>query len=365
MTKREKIEKLFDPQINDILLADFLAPRQVREELAVFLGVKSEKELLDRLGVDFYYLSCRDISQNECSLPFYHGPELYMDEKERTCPFGIQWHRKVRNDKFGVDEAISGPFAGEGITIDDILAFDWPSPDFFDFTPLSAECDQYADKIIVGGLWSAIHGDSFRMMGFENFLLNIAMDRPLVKALVDRVTEFYLEVNRRYFEAVKGKMDIFFMGNDFGSQNGLLMSEEDWHDLYYENYKKLIQLAHDYGFKVMVHSCGSITPLIPYLIELGVDILDPVQITTKDMDPKSLSSKFGNRIVFHGAVDTQNVLPFGSVTDVDEHCTMLIRELNTYGNFIVAPCNNILPGTPYPNITAIYKTVQAFRNKFY
>ena len=361
MTKREKLEKLFDPQIKDILLADFLAPRQVREGLAEFLGVKSEKELLDRLGVDFYYLSCRDISQNECSWPFYHGTALYMDEKERTCPFGIRWHRKVRDDKFGVDEAISGPFSGDGISIEEILAFDWPLPGSFDFSPLSAECDQYPGKIIVGGLWSAIQGDSSRMMGFENFLLNIAMDRPLIKTLVDRVTEFYLEVNRRYFEAVKGKMDIFFMGNDFGSQNGLWMSEDDWHDLYYENYKKLIQLAHDYGFKVMVHSCGSITPLIPYLIELGVDILDPVQITTKDMDPKTLSSKFGDRIVFHGAVDTQNVLPFGSVAEVGEHCSWLIKELNTNGSFIVAPSNNFLPGTPYGNIAAVYETVKTNR----
>jgi len=361
MTKREKLEKLFDPHVKDILLSDFLAPRQVREGLAEFLGVKSEKELLDRLGVDFYYLSCRDISQNECSWPFYHGPALNMDEKERTCPFGIRWHRKVRDDKFGVDEAISGPFSGEEITIEDILAFDWPSPESFDFSPLSAECDQYAGKIIVGGLWSAIQGDSSRMMGFENYLLNIAMNRPLVKTLVDRVTEFYLEVNRRYFEAVKGKMDIFFMGNDFGSQNGLLMSEEDWHDLYYENYKKLIQLAHDYGFKVMVHSCGSITPLIPWLVELGVDILDPVQITTKDMDPKFLSSKFGNRIVFHGAVDTQKILPFGSVADVEEHCTMLINQLNTNGNFIVAPSNNFLPGTPYRNIAAVYGTIKTYK----
>lgn len=357
MTKIEKLEKLFDPHVKDILLSDFLAPRQVREGLAEFLEVKSEKELLDRLGVDFYYLSCRDISQNECSLPFYHGPALYINEKERTCPFGIRWHRKVGDDKFGVDEAISGPFSGEGTTIEEILAFDWPSPGSFDFSPLSAECDQYTDKIIIGGLWSAIHGDSFRMMGFENFLLNIAMDRPLVKALVDRVTEFYLEVNRRYFEAVKGKMDIFFMGNDFGSQNGLLMSEEDWLDLYYENYKKLINLAHEFGFKVMVHSCGSIFPLIPYLIELGVDILDPVQITTKEMDPKTLSSKFGNKIVFHGTVDTQNVLPFGPVTEVVEHCSWLIKGLNTNGNFIVAPCNNILPGTPYENIIAVYDTI--------
>ncbi len=258
MNKDEKIKVLFDSGCPDILLSDFLAARQVRHETMQYLGVDTEKELLNRLGVDFYYLSFRDLSQNECCLPFYHGPSLLLDESFRTCPFGIRWNRKVGDDKFGVDEAIEGPFAKEGITEKDILDYPWPEAEWFDFTELSEECDRFNDKIIVGGLWSGIHGDSNRMMGYENFLLNIAMNKPLVKTLVDRMTTFYLETNRHYFEVVKGKMDIFFMGNDFGAQGGLLISEEDWTELYYHNYKKLIDLAHNYGFKVMVHSCGAI-----------------------------------------------------------------------------------------------------------
>lgn len=363
MTKQKKLEGLFNQDMKDILLSDFLAPKQVRDELAGYLDVKSERELLDMLGVDFYYLSFRDISQNECCLPYYHGPSLLLEENERQCPFGIRWHRKVKDDKFGVDEVISGPLSFDEITVEDILAYEWPSPESFDFSTLSAECDQYADKIIVGGLWSAIQGDSSRMIGFENYLLNIALNRPLIKALVDRLTEFYLEANQLYFEAVKGKMDIFFMGNDFGAQNGLLISEEDWLDLYYENYKKLIDQAHGYGFRVMVHSCGSIAQLISYLIDLGVDILDPIQTTANNMDPQFLGSEYGGRIVFHGAVDTQKVMPFGSVSEVEKHCEWLISKLNTNGNFIIAPSNNFLPGTPYPNIVAVYNTVKSIRNQ--
>ncbi len=153
------------------------------------------------------------------------------------------------------------------------------------------------------------------------------------------------------------------MGNDFGSQNGLLISEEDWVDIYYDNYKKLIDFAHGYGFKVMVHSCGSIETLIPYLIKLGVDILDPVQITTKDMDPASLSSKYGKNMVFHGAVDTQNILPFGTLDEVKYHCSELIEKLNVRGNYIVAPSNNFLPGTPCRNIMTVYDTVKSLKRK--
>lgn len=362
MNKQQKISKLFNPEERDILLCNFLAPLGVRKELMAFIGVTNEKDLLDSLGVDFHFLSCRDLSQNESALRFYHGPALPVSETHRVCPFGIRWHRKVRDDKFGVDEAISGPFSREDVTEEDILAFPWPSVKDFDFSPLASECLDHSGRIVIGGLWSAIQGDSSRMMGFENYLLNTALNRPLVKTLVNRVTDFYLEANMRYFEAVKGEMDIFFMGNDFGSQSGLLLSVEDWLDIYYENYGRLINLAHDYGYRVMVHSCGSIEPLLPWFVKLGVDIIDPVQITARDMEPASLSQKYGKDLVFHGAVDTQEILPFGTEDQVSAHVRDLAGKLNEYGNYIVAPSNNILPGTPCRNIISIYETVAGLRS---
>ena len=196
------------------------------------------------------------------------------------------------------------------------------------------------------------------MMGYENCLLNIAMNMPLLNVLIDKMTEFYLEANRRYFDVVKGKMDIFFIGNDFGTQSGLLMSEQDWKELYYQNYKLLIDLAHQYGFKVMVHSCGGIEPLLPYFVELGVDIIDPVQITSSGMDPVVLSEKYGGDLIFHGAVDTQNALPFGTPFEVYDHSMDLIQKLNTNGNYIIAPSNNFMPGTPPINIVEVYKAAK-------
>jgi len=361
MKKEDKLKSLFDPKIKNILLSDFLAGKQVCEEVKEFLGVKSEREMLDNLGIDFYYLSCRDISQNECSLPYYIGPDPFMNDSKRKCPFGIQWKRDVKDDKFGVDEAISGPFADADITEKEILDYQWPKAEWFDFSKLPLECDSFSDKIIVGGLWSGIHGDSNRMMGYENFLLNIALNRPLVKVLVDRMTEFYLEVNQQYFEAVKGKMDIFFMGNDFGSQNGLLISEQDWEDIYYENYKTLIDLAHSYGFKVMVHSCGSIEPLLPRFIELGVDIIDPVQITAENMNPGILAGKYGEKLVFHGALDTQHIFPNDTLESVYNHCNNVISSLNSNGNLILAPSNNFMQGTPPENIEKAYRVINDWR----
>jgi len=340
------------------VLIDYLATRPVTKELMDYLSVQDESALLDRLDCDFYYLSCRDISQNETVLPYYNGPQLDYTSNERSCPLGIRWKRLVYDDKFGCDECIGGPLSDESVTIEDILNFEFPKPEWFDFSPLISECEVYKDKIIVGGLWSAIHGDSFRMMGFENYLLNIACNKPLVKTLIDRMTDFFLLMNTHYFETLKGKTDIYFMGNDFGSQNGLLISVDDWKELFYDNYKRLIDLAHSYGLLVMVHSCGGIEPLIPHFIELGVDILDPVQVSASDMNAELLGEKYGKYIYLHGAIDTQHVLPFGTPDEVKEHVMHLVDNLNKYGTFIGCPSNNIMAGTPAENILMVYNTLK-------
>jgi len=344
--------------MNKLLLSDFLATKQVTVPLMEYLSVNTERELIDTLGCDFYYLSCRDISQNESCLPFYKGPKPECTKTERKCPLGIRWKRKVFDDKFGVDEVIDGPLMKDNIEVEDIQNFRFPEPEWFDFSPLADECNQFKDKIIVGGLWSGIHGDSYRMMGYENFLINIAVNRHLIKTLVNRMTDFYLTLNRHYFEVVKGRMDVFFMGNDFGSQSGLMISLDDWKDIYFNNYKKLIDQAHGYDLKVMVHSCGSIEPLLPFFIELGVDIIDPVQTSAKGMDPVSLVRKYGKDLYFHGAIDTQSVLPFGSTRDVKSHVLEMVSKLNEYQQYIVVPSNNFMPGTPPQNIKMVYSTIQ-------
>lgn len=362
MNKTEKLSSLLNPDVRNFMLTDFLAPESVRKELMSYLKISTEDELLNFLGVDFYYLSFRDISQNESCLPYYRGTLDEFTGGTRICPFGILWHRKVFNDKFGVDEAITGPFAGGDYSEKDVLDHSWPNPLDFDFSGLNAEAERNRDKLIVGGLWSAIQGDCARMMGFENYLLSTALNRPFVKTLINRLTDFYLETNERYFNCLKGNLDIFFMGNDFGTQSGLLIAEEDWYELFYENYKKLINLAHSYNLKVMVHSCGSIEPLLPHFIELGVDIIDPVQITAKDMDPAGLSLKYGKDLAFHGGIDTQEVMPFGTPKQVVSHLVELVAQLNQYGNLIVAPSNNFMPGTPVENILKLYEVAAAIKD---
>lgn len=333
---------------------DYLAHAETDRKLRVHLGCSSEEELLDRLGCDFFYLPGRDISQNEGFLPYYRGPTLAMSETERTCAFGIRWRRGAYDSKFSVDEAIAGPLA----TIEterDILRHRWPTPADFDFSPLQEESEKHSDRVIIGGLWTGIMGDAYRLHGFQNFLLNLALKPHLMRTLINKMTDVYMELNRAYFETLKNRMDVWFFGNDFGGQEGLLLSRDMWQDFFCENIKRLTDLAHSFGLRVMMHSCGAVGEIIPDLIETGVDILDPVQVKAAGMEPQSLADRFGGRIVFHGGVDTQDVLPFATPEQVAAHALEVAAVLGEQGGYIFAPSQVLGPDIPMQNIVTMYE----------
>ncbi len=357
MTSQERFAAACDHRLPDRAPVDYQAKRDADALIRAHLGVASERELLDALGCDFYYLSGRDISQNEAALPIYRGPALPTTETERVCPFGIRYQRSAYDFKFGADEVIRGPLE-DAESPRDVLRHPWPEPRWFDPEPLLAECEAFADKVIVSGFWTAIFGNAYRMHGFANFLMNMALRPELIRTLVNRMTDFYLELNDRLFSALRGRIHLYYFGNDFGSQSGLLFSPKMWLDFYREPYERLIGLAHSYGLKVMAHSCGGIAELIRHFIDAGVDILDPVQTTAEGMDPRALKDRFGDRLVFHGAIDTQEVLPKGSVEEVRRHCTETLETLGAGGGYLFASCNAIQADTPMANVEAMYETAR-------
>jgi len=357
MNSKERFMAACNHQTPDRVPIDYQAGRAIDKKLRSYLGVTSEKELLDELCCDFYYLSVRDISQNEGSMKIYRGPKLDITETQRTCPFGIRYLRAQHDWKFGADEVISGALENAE-SAKDVLKHSWPKPEWFDVESLIEECEQNADRVIISGFWTAIMGNSYRLLGFEKFLMNMALKPEMIKALIKRMCDFYMALNDRLFSALKGKIDVFFFGNDFGSQNAMLFSEEMWLDFFLEPYIRIIALAHSHGLKVMVHSCGAISPILKHLIKAGTDIIDPVQITAKDMMPERLKEKFGEKMVFHGAIDTQNLLPSATVETVYQRTLDMIKILGANGGYILAPCNNLQSDTPVKNIEAMYRAAQ-------
>lgn len=349
---RERFAATLAHERLDHPMLDYIAERDTDRELRRALGCDTEEALLDTLGSEFFYLPGRDISQNEGFLPFYRGPELSIRESERTCPFGIRFSRGAYDSKFTVDHAIRGPLEDASST-SDILRHPWPKPSHFDYSSIVGVAEAHRDRVLVGGFWSGILGDVVRLYGFERFLTDIALNPDLVRTLIDTVTDVYLELNEMLFSLLDGILDVYFFGNDFGTQNGLLMSVDMWREFYFENTKKLCDLAHSHGLAVMMHSCGAIAPLIEDFIEAGVDILDPVQTSAAGMAPAGLAERYGGRLVFHGGIDTQSVLPTVSPEEAADHAGDVA---SAFGAGYIA-CGSQLygPDIPTENIIAVYR----------
>jgi uroporphyrinogen decarboxylase len=356
-TSQERFLAACCHRVADRAPVDYLAHPSVDAMLRRHLRVDTEKDLLDRLGADFYYLPGRDISQNEGFAPFYVGTPLTQTETERICPLGIRFRRGAGQSKFAVDEAIAGPFV-RGATPRDILDHPWPRPADFDFSPLQECCNANRERVLVGGLWSGILGDSYRMYGFDRFLLDMAAEPQTIHTLVDRMTEMYLQLNDAIFSLLRGKLDVWFFGNDFGHQQGLLFSANMWADFFAKNIKQMCDLAHSYGLRVMMHTCGSVAKLIPLLIEAGVDILDPVQVSAVGMNPAELKAAFGQQLVFHGGIDTQHVLPKASTEEAFQHARRTLKILGANGGYIFSPSQIFQADIPVENIAAVYRAAQ-------
>ncbi|MFI4911911.1 MAG: uroporphyrinogen decarboxylase family protein [Sedimentisphaeraceae bacterium JB056] len=361
MTSRERFLAAVNHKQPDRAPIDYLASPQADRAIKDYYGIKTEAELLDIIGSDFYYLSCRDISQNESSLPFYRGLCAgVINDNERVCPFGIKWQRGAYDSKFAVDDAIESPLKNAQ-TEKDILDYQWPKISDFDFSGFNEEIEANKERVIIGGFWSGILGDCYRMHGFENFLLNIAMNPTMIKTLINRMTDFYLELNNHLFEQFKGRIDVWFFGNDLGSQAALLFSPQMLSEFFIPGFKKLADNAKSYGLKVMMHSCGAISEIIPLLIEASVDIIDPVQVTATGMDPQKLKSELGDKITFHGGIDTQQLLPYGTPQQVKMEAKRILDIMTPGGGYIYAPSQILGPDIPAENVAAMYSVFNTFR----
>ena len=177
----------------------------------------------------------------------------------------------------------------------------------------------------------------------------------IAEAISRRAAEFYGGLAMRAVEAGDGRVDIIGSGGDIGTQRGMMLDPELWRRYIKPNSEQLIRQFKDMGLKTFYHSCGSIVPIIEDLIEMGLDILDPIQPKATGMEPEELKNRFGDRLTLHGAVDEQELLPYGTPEDVRRTVKHLIRVVGKDGGYIVCPAHAIQPDTPVENVVALYE----------
>jgi uroporphyrinogen decarboxylase len=277
-----------------------------------------------------------------------------------TYPTGI-WEdvwgvrrKRVQISSGTYDEVCESPLAGS-TTVEEVAAHRWPDPDWFDYSDIADQCRRYKDYVLVGGSWGAIFGDAYRLQGMETFLMNMVLYPEVVHAIIERVEHFYYQVNERIFDAANGQLDIYYFGNDFGTQRDLLISPEMFREFFLPGLTRLAHQGKERGMAVMFHSCGAVGALIPDLIAAGVDILDPVQGQATGMDPLELKAKFGDKICLHGGIDTQQLLPFGTVEQVKQRVRRVVEVVGRGGGYILAPDQSLQGDVPLENILAIYR----------
>jgi uroporphyrinogen decarboxylase len=242
---------------------------------------------------------------------------------------------------------------------DRINDFPWPDPSKY-ISP--DECKAVVNSVpsgypIVGVIWSAHFQDACAAFGMETALVKMLIEPEMFMAVINRITDFYLKANEIFYRATKGKLDAVLIGNDFGSQTGLMVSPQKIKEMVLPGTRKLVDQAKSYGLKVIHHSCGSIHAIIPDLIALGVDAIHPIQALATGMDAYILKKDFGERVSFCGGVDAQNLLVFGTPAQIKQKVSELKKLFPT--GLIISPSHEaILPDVNPQNIEALFKAVK-------
>jgi len=188
----------------------------------------------------------------------------------------------------------------------------------------------------------------------ENLLADLLDAPEMAEFLLDKFTDFYVAFFDCMFTAAQCRIDLLRIADDLGTQQGLLLGPDMFSRVFAPRLKRLIDLAHSHDVLVMFHSCGSIVPYIEPLIALGVDVLDPIQVTAAGMDPQMLKERFGARLCLHGSIDTQRLLPRGTPAEVADTVRRMCRVLGAGGGFILAPCHVLQTDVPTANVLALY-----------
>ncbi|MHC4441255.1 MAG: uroporphyrinogen decarboxylase family protein [Planctomycetota bacterium] len=296
-------------------------------------------------------------------LDVIHAPRAFgtgetiknISENSFIDEWGVQWH-KLQKGHYYVKQA---PFEIEA-TPQAVENFKWPNPkDMVNVEGLAEAIKKlrdetdYAISIELQGRVMSI-GQFLR--GFENWMADLALNESFVQALLERTTQIQMEVNHIILDEVGDLLDIVYTADDLGGQNGPLLSPATAKRLFNPHLGRLWgHIRENTSAKLLHHCCGSIYPFISDFIELGVQALNPIQVSAKNMDPAKLKSQFGKDMCFWGGVDTRQVMPRGTTQDVRDEVALRIEQMGPGGGYVLAAVHNLQPEVPAANIVELFR----------
>ena len=309
--------------------------------------VAVHEPILQALDIDLRYVS-PGAPDNKPDIPV--GEDGYQDE------WGVT-RRKPPSSLYY--DLVKSPLAGP-ITVQDIANFPMPDPRDPGYTRGLRErllhYRENTDYAIVLRLPSVFVHTTQYLRGFEDWFMDLAADKKLAAALFDAVTEQSTALAEEILKVGGDLADVVYTSDDMGFQNGPMVSPELYRQLFKPRHQKFFDTVKKYTSAfVHFHCCGSIYKLLPDFIELGVDVIHPVQVAAKDMDSSILAPEFGDRLSFWGGIDTQKVLPTGTTEEVKAEVRQRIRDFAPGGGYILSAVHDIQPDVPVKNIIAMYE----------
>ena len=368
MNHRERVLAAINRQPVDRLPTDIWATQEVWNRLRAHFGTENNLDVFEHLKID----GIMGIT------PPYIGPAINVADVinivEDSAAAGVphtgtkgkveagyyenEWRMGFRQQPYdsGVyDEQVHYPLA-EAETIEDLEAYPWPSPDWYDYSALPALAAQYPERAIMCGYTAVFYYHNL-LRGLELSLMDPLLKPDFTHHLLGRISQFFNEYHRRCFEAAGNLIDIAQVTDDYGSQSSLLISPKLFDTFYRQPVQEAIDLCKSYDIIVFHHDDGDMRRLLPRLTDMGINVLNPIQWRCGDWDLAALKAEFGDRICFHGGVDNQYTLPFGTPDEVIAEVHWLKQILGSDGTgFIIAPCHNIQANTSVENIVTMYET---------
>ncbi len=351
MTPRERILATINRQPVDSLPVDLWCSPEVLDSLREYTGIQDEFAVYNKLGID----------KIVWIFPGYGGRFFDPNDSGEITMWGVPT-RMVKAGKATYQEYINPPIAGY-YDPEELLTYpSWPLPDRFDYDDAKILAEKARSwNFATIGPWISHFEIYCQMRGLENALLDTLAFPEFLDATIEKIDAVQTVMLERFLTELGDLIDVVFISDDMGMQDNMLISLESWETHFKSRLKGWCDLIHSYGKKVLYHTDGAVLPLIPGLIECGIDILNPIQHVCPGMERVNLKNQFGKDLIFHGGVENQKTLPMGTVEDVIRETRTCLDTLGKDGGYICCSCHNAQAGTPVENILAMIDTVKNYK----
>lgn len=351
ISSKQRILTAVNHSITDRIPITFDAAPEVYAALHKHLGAVSKEELFDKLHIDTWML-----------LP---GNFTYPESEEAKAEKTSIWGYKTRVTEYSggaYDELFHSPLAGKD-KIEDIDGYPWPDTDTLDFSHFPREAKAHSSRAIIGTFTWGAYFIATHVRGLENLMMDFALRKQYAERLIRTIADKSFVYLEKLLDEHSEHIDIVYMADDYCSQQGPLFSPEAFKKFVQPYLKRFVDKVHNYGKKFLLHCCGAVRPLLPMIIDSGVDMLEPIQTRARGMEPEGLKRDFGKDLCFYGGVDMQRTLCEGTPEQVADEVKMLIDILGQEGGYIIGPGHTYIQvDTPIENIMTMYETAYSCKS---